>query len=416
LDNKQAVAVAIFASPGANALEISDNVHAKMAELKENFPRGVDYSIVYDLTLFVKGSIKAVIKTLLEAVALVVLVVILFLQTWRASIIPLLAVPVSIVGTFALMALFGFSINVLTLFGLILAIGIVVDDAIIVVENVQRNISEGLSPREASYKAMREVTGPIIATTLVLIAVFVPIAFISGLTGQFYRQFALTIAISTVISAFNSLTLSPAMSQLLLKPEGEAKDWLTQGMNAVFGRFFHWFNRVFKSSSDRYYGGIGKILTRRGIAIFPPPPVRGLGTIGGFKLQIEDRTDQGYEALNKALNEVMQKAYAAPELTGVFSSYKINVPQIYADVDRTKAKQLGLNINEIFDAMQVYLGSLYVNDFNTFGRTYQVVAQADKEFRDTPEDILKFKVRNDKGEMVPLGAVLKVSETFGQRR
>ena len=536
LNNKQAVAVPIFASPGANALEISDNVHAKMAELKENFPKGVDYSIVYDPTLFVKGSIKAVITTLLEAVALVVLVVIIFLQTWRASIIPLLAVPVSIVGTFALMALFGFSINVLTLFGLILAIGIVVDDAIIVVENVERNISAGLSPREASYKAMREVTGPIIATTLVLIAVFVPIAFISGLTGQFYRQFALTIAISTVISAFNSLTLSPAMSQLLLKPEGEAKDWLTRGMNAVFGRFFHWFNRVFKSSSDRYYGGIGKILTRRGIAmgiyalllgltyvgfqevpkgfvpvqdkqylvsfaqlpdgatlerteqviremsdialqedgvesavafpglsingftnsasagivfvtlddfaertdaalsgfaisqklqqkfngieeafiaIFPPPPVRGLGTIGGFKLQIEDRTDQGYEALNKALNEVTQKAYAAPELTGVFSSYKINVPQIYADVDRTKAKQLGLNINEIFDAMQVYLGSLYVNDFNTFGRTYQVIAQADKEFRDTPEDILKLKVRNDKGEMVPLGAVLKVSETFG---
>ncbi len=536
LDNKQAVAIPIFASPGANALEISDNVRAKMAELKENFPSGVDYSVVYDPTIFVKGSIKAVIKTLLEAVTLVVLVVIIFLQTWRASIIPLLAVPVSIVGTFAPMALFGFSINVLTLFGLILAIGIVVDDAIIVVENVERNIGEGLSPYEASYKAMREVTGPIIATTLVLIAVFVPIAFISGLTGQFYRQFALTIAISTVISAFNSLTLSPAMSRLLLKPEGGANDWLTRGMNTVFGPFFHWFNNVFKRSSNRYFGGIGKIVTRRGIAmgvyalllgltyagfkevpkgfvpvqdkqylvsfvqlpdgatlerteaviremsdialreagvvsavafpglsingftnsssagivfvalddfgertaaelsgfaisqklqqkfngieeafiaIFPPPPVRGLGTIGGFKLQIEDRTDQGYEALNKALNDVVQKAHPAPELTGVFSNYKINVPQVYAYVDRTKAKQLGLNINEVFDAMQVYLGSLYINDFNKFGRTYQVIAQADKEFRDTPEDILKLKVRNDKGEMVPLGSVLKVSETFG---
>ncbi|MGI9321291.1 MAG: efflux RND transporter permease subunit [Thiogranum sp.] len=536
LDNKQAVAIPIFASPGANALEISDNVRAKMDELKENFPDDVDYSIVYDPTIFVKDSIKAVIKTLLEAVTLVVLVVIVFLQTWRASIIPLLAVPVSTIGTFALMALFGFSINVLTLFGLILAIGIVVDDAIIVVENVERNISEGLSPREASYKAMREVTGPIIATTLVLIAVFVPIALISGLTGQFYRQFALTIAISTVISAINSLTLSPAMSRLLLKPEGEAKDWLTRATNALFGSFFRWFNRVFRRNSERYSSAIGRILTRRGIAmgvyalllgltyvgfqavpkgfvpvqdkqylvsfaqlpdgatlerteaviremseialledgvesavafpglsingftnsssagivfvtlddfdersgaalsgfsisqklqqkfngieeafiaIFPPPPVRGLGTIGGFKLQIEDRTDQGYEALNKTLDEVKQKAYAAPELTGVFSNYKINVPQLYADVDRTKAKQLGLNIREVFDAMQVYLGSLYVNDFNKFGRTYQVVAQADTPFRDTPEDILNLKVRNDKGEMVPLGSVLEISETFG---
>ncbi len=536
LDTKQAVAIPIFAAPGANALEISDNVRATMKDLKKNFPEGVDYSIVYDPTVFVKDSIHAVVKTLLEALALVVLVVVIFLQTWRASIIPLLAVPVSIVGTFAIMLMFGFSINVLTLFGLILAIGIVVDDAIIVVENVERNIEEGLHPRDAAYKAMREVTGPIIATTLVLIAVFVPIAFISGLTGQFYRQFALTIAISTVISAFNSLTLSPAMSRLLLKHRGESQDWLTRLMDRLFGRFFGYFNRFFTVSSGNYYKSVGKILTRRGaamlvygvllgltfvgfeavpkgfvpmqdkqylisfaqlpdgatlertekviremsrialeeegvqsavafpglsingftnsssagivfvtlkpfderkrgdlygfaiaqklqqkfggiqeafIAIFPPPPVRGLGTIGGFKLQIEDRTDQGFEALNKALGEVTQKAYATPELTGVFSSYKINVPQLYVDLDRTKAKQLGLNISDVFSAMQIYLGSLYINDFNKFGRTYQVIAQADKSFRDTPDDILRLKVRNTMGEMIPLGSVLTVKETFG---
>ena len=536
LNNKNAAAIPIFASPGANALDISNNVRAKMEELKRNFPEGLDYSVVYDPTVFVRGSIKAVIKTLLEAVALVVLVVILFLQTWRASVIPLLAVPVSIIGTFALLYLFGFSINVLTLFGLILAIGIVVDDAIVVVENVERNIENGLSPKEATYKAMREVSGPIIAITLTLIAVFVPIAFISGLTGQFYRQFALTIAISTVISAFNSLTLSPAMASLLLKPQGQGNDWLTRVINKLFGRSFKAFNRFFKFSSEKYSSGVGKILIRRSIAlamylilvvaaygmfqtvpagfvpvqdkqylvsfaqlpdgatldrteevlremsdmalqipgvagavgfpglsingftnsssagivfvpledfdkrgdpsmsgfaisqtlqqqyngieeafvaIFPPPPVQGLGTIGGFKLQIEDRTAQGYQALQETLGKVLAQASAAPELTGVFSSYKINVPQLYAELDRTKAKQLGLNIREVFEAMQIYLGSLYINDFNTFGRTYQVIAQAEKQFRDAPNDVLNLKVRNQRGEMVPLGSVLQISETFG---
>ncbi|MBY4675040.1 efflux RND transporter permease subunit [Marinobacterium arenosum] len=536
LDNKRAVALPIFQSPGANAIEISNNVRAKMEALKENFPEGVDYSVVYDPTVFVKGSIKAVVKTLLEAVGLVVLVVILFLQTWRASIIPLLAVPVSIVGTFSLMYLFGFSINALSLFGLVLSIGIVVDDAIVVVENVERNIAEGLNPREATYKAMREVSGPIIAISLTLVAVFVPIAFISGLTGQFYKQFALTIAISTIISAFNSLTLSPALSALLLKEEGAKKDLLTRTMDTLFGRFFAGFNRFFKRSAGQYSRGVGAILSHKTsslavyglllgltyygfnqvpqgfvpmqdkqylvsfaqlpegatlerteaviremseialnepgvtsavafpglsingftnsssagivfatlddfdqrtdpslsgfaisqrlqqkyaaveeafIAIFPPPPVQGLGTIGGFKLQIQDRTDQGYEALNKALQEVLQKAYAAPELAGVFSSYKINVPQLFTDLDRTKAKQLGLNIDEIFQSMQIYLGSMYINDFNQFGRTYQVVAQADKEFRSTPDDILQLKVRNNQGDMIPLGAVLTVGESFG---
>ena len=536
LNNNDAVAIPIFAAPGANALDISSNVRARMAELKKNFPEGVDYSVVYDPTVFVQGSIKAVITTLFEAVALVVLVVVVFLQRWRAAIIPLLAVPVSIVGTFALMYLFGFSINVLSLFGLILAIGIVVDDAIIVVENVERNIEQGLEPRAATVKAMQEVTGPIVATTLVLLAVFIPIAFISGLTGQFYKQFALTIAISTFISAFNSLTLSPALSRVLLKPQGEGRDWLTRGMEAVLGGFFRWFNRFFKRRSDNYAHGVGGLLKRRGlgmgvyvlllvatygmfqtvptgfvpvqdkqylvsfaqlpdgatldrtesviremseialdmpgvegavafpglsingftnsssagivfvvlddfvkrtdpalsglamsqqlqekynaieeafIAIFPPPPVRGLGTIGGFKLQIQDRADAGYERLDDVLTEVMTKANAAPELTGVFSSYKINVPQLEADLDRTRAMQLGLQVDEVFEAMQVNLGSLYINDFNRFGRTYQVIAQAEKQFRDTPADILRLKVRNDNGEMVPLGSVVTVSETFG---
>jgi multidrug efflux pump len=536
LNNVNAAAIPIFASPGANALDISNNVRARMKELSKNFPEGLSYDVVYDPTIFVKDSIKSVISTLLEAIALVVLVVVVFLQRWRAAIIPLLAVPVSIVGTFALMHLFGFSINVLSLFGLILAIGIVVDDAIIVVENVERNIEEGLHPRDATVKAMQEVTGPIIATTLVLLAVFIPISLISGLTGQFYQQFALTIAISTVISAFNSLTLSPAMSRLLLKPVGAKEDWLTRGVNKIFGRFFGWFNRFFDRNSRRYADGICRVIARRKlalavfallcfatyfmftivpkgfvpmqdkqylvgfaqlpdgatlerteavirkmgeialktdgvsdavafpglsingfinasnagivfvalddfdkrktdnlsgfaisntlqqqfagideafIAIFPPPPVRGLGTIGGFRLQVQDRSSAGYDALNTALDEVIGKARASQELTGVFSNYRINVPQLFADIDRTKAAQLGLRLDDVFLAMQTYLGSLYVNDFNKFGRTYRVYAQAQQEFRDAPSDVLNLKVRNDKGDLVPLGAVLKLNNSFG---
>jgi len=536
LDNKSAVAIPVFQAPGSNAIDISNQVRKTMAELKQHFPEGVDYSIVYDPTIFVRGSIEAVVHTLAEALILVVLVVIVFLQTWRASVIPLLAVPVSIVGTFAIMHLFGFSINALSLFGLVLAIGIVVDDAIVVVENVERNIEGGLTPREATITAMREVTSPIIAITLVLCAVFVPIAFISGLTGQFYRQFALTIAFSTIVSAFNSLTLSPALAAILLKPHDAPKDWLTKAVDRVFGRFFAAFNRFFHRSSVRYARGVNGTLGRKSlavgvyvlllgaayfgflqvpagfvptqdkqylvsfaqlpdgatldrtekviremsdialaepgvesavafpglsingfinsssagivfvtlkpfearpsqdlsgfaisqklqrkyagvkdafIAIFPPPPVQGLGTIGGFKLQVEDRTDQGYEALDAAMKAVVGKARQAPELAGVFSSYKINVPQLYADLDRTKAMQLGVDVQDVFDTMQIYLGSLYINDFNKFGRTYQVIAQADRQFRSQPDDILRLQTRSLDGRMVPLGSVLRVTDTTG---
>ncbi len=540
LDNKPAVALPIFQRPGSNAIEISDNVRAKMAELKQIFPEGVDYSIVYDPTVFVKGSIEAVVKTLLEAVLLVVIVVVLFLQTWRASIIPLLAVPVSLVGTFAVMYLFGFSLNALSLFGLVLAIGIVVDDAIVVVENVERNIRLGKTPVAATQQAMKEVTGPIIATSLVLSAVFIPTAFISGLTGQFYKQFALTIAISTIISTINSLTLSPALAAVLLKGETSKPDLLTRVLDSALGKvIFKPFNRLFDGMTSAYtvivkrlirgsaivvvvYGGLmaltydqfvstptgfvpsqdkqylvsfaqlpdaatldrteqvirdmseialnhpgvesavafpglsingftnspnagivfvtlkpfaertttelsagaiaGQLNQQFGqiqesfVAIFPPPPVQGLGTIGGFKLQVEDRANLGYEALYEETQKVLYQAWQTPELTGVFSSYQVNVPQLDVDVDREKAKTHGVSLNEIFETMQVYLGSLYVNDFNQFGRTYQVNVQADQQFRQDAEQITQLKVRNDRGEMIPLGAFVGVSHTAGPDR
>src|SRR5438309_1080177 len=267
LDNKTAVALPIFQTPGANALQLSADVRRTMEELKKNFPDGVDYSVVYDPTVFVRHSIEAVVHTLLEAILLVVLVVIIFLQTWRASIIPLAAVPVSLIGTFAVMLACGFSINNLSLFGPVLAIGIVVDDAIVVVENVERNIALGLSPVDAARRAMREVTGPIIATALVLCAVFVPTAFISGLTGQFYKQFAITIAISTVISAFNSLTLSPALCAVLLQPHGAKKDVLARVMDRLFGWFFRPFNRLFAWSGAKYSSGVGGVIRKSAIAL-----------------------------------------------------------------------------------------------------------------------------------------------------
>ena len=539
LNNDAAVGMGVFQAPGSNALDISSNVRKTMDDIAKAMPEGVEYRIAYDPTQFVRASIESVIHTLLEAIALVVLVVILFLQTWRASIIPLLAVPVSVIGTFAVLHVLGFSINALSLFGLVLAIGIVVDDAIVVVENVERNIEAGLTPREATYKAMREVSGPIIAIALVLVAVFVPLAFISGLTGQFYRQFAVTIAISTVISAINSLTLSPALAALLLRGHDQPKDALTRGMDRYLGWLFRGFNKLFHRGSEAYSGGVKGVISRKTIMLviylaligvtfglfkavpsgfvpaqdkqyligfaqlpdgatldrtedvihrmgdivkknpnvedaisfpglsingftnssnsgvvfvtlkpfderkrvdqsggavagqlnqqfasiqdafivmFPPPPVAGLGTTGGFKMQIEDRASLGYDEMDKAVKAFMGKASQAPELAGMFTSWQVNVPQLYADIDRTKARQLGVPVTDIFDTMQIYLGSLYANDFNKFGRTYSVRVQADAPYRARAEDVGLLKVRSNSGEMVPLSALMKVNSSFGPER
>ena len=539
LDNQPAVAIPIFARPGSNAIQISDEVRAMMASLQKEFPQGVQYHIVYDPTVFVRGSIEAVVHTLFEAIALVVLVVILFLQTWRASIIPLVAVPVSLIGTFAVMYVAGFSLNALSLFGLVLAIGIVVDDAIVVVENVERHIEHGMKPKEATRQAMKEVTGPIVATALVLCAVFVPTAFISGLTGQFYRQFALTIAISTVISAFNSLTLSPALAAILLRDRDAPKDKLTLLMDRSLGWLFRPFNRLFVSSANRYVGGVKRVLrsgsialivyaglvvlgglgfahvptgfvppqdkqylvsfaqlpdaasldrtedvirrmsdialktpgvesavafpglsingftnsTNSGIvfvtlkpfeerrdaaksagaitaelnqkyagiqdayiAVFPPPPVMGLGTIGGFRMQIEDRSDLGFEELYKQTQGLIGASQKTPTLAGLFSSYQVSVPQIDADVDREKAKIEGVDLADVYQTLQAYMGSLYVNDFNRFGRTYQVNVSADQSFRREPENLLQLKTRNAKGEPIPLGSFMTVRQSVGPDR
>jgi hydrophobe/amphiphile efflux-1 (HAE1) family protein len=536
LDGKEAVGIGIFQAPGSNALQLSSTVRATMEQLKQNFPQGVEYRIVYDPTINVRDGIREVIKTLFEAILLVVLVVVLFLQTWRASIIPLVAVPVSIVGTFAILLMFGFSINTLSLFGLVLAIGIVVDDAIVVVENVERNIEAGLSPRDAAHKAMDEVSRPIIAIGLVLCAVFVPVAFLSGLTGEFYRQFALTIAFSTVISAINSLTLSPALSAILLKPHGAPPDRLTRWLDRGLGWLFRPFNRVFTRGSTGYGNGVRRVLRKSGIAlavyagllaltlfgfskvpkgfvptqdkqylvafaqlpdaatldrtekvirqmaeigsqqpgvenavqfpglsingfvnapnagivfftlkpfderhgkaeyglniagalnakfsgiqeafvaVFPPPPVNGLGTVGGFKLQLEDRAGLGETALNDATQAILGRAYQTPQLAGVFSGYRVNVPQLDVEVDRDKVKQEGIVLTDLFQTMQAYLGSVYVNDFNKFGRTYQVKVQADAQFRATADNVAQLKVRNAQGAMIPLGSVITVKQSHG---
>jgi multidrug efflux pump len=533
LNNKQAVAIPIFSSPGANDIDVSNGVRAKMDELARHFPPGMEYTVVYDPTIFVRNSIRSVVQTLLEAVLLVVLVVILFLQTWRASIIPLLAVPVSIVGTFTFLLLLGFSINTLTLFGLVLAIGIVVDDAIVVVENVERNISEGLDPLAAAHQAMREVSGPIVAIALVLCAVFVPMAFLSGVTGQFYKQFAVTIAISTVISAVNSLSLSPALAAVLLKPHGAEPDRLTVVINRMFGWLFRPFNRLFQYASDRYqalagrslgkrtlvfavYAGlllvtglmfrlvpggfiptqdklylIGAIRLPEGASIdrteafaqrmgeialetdgvvnaiaFPgfnflqrtntpnsgvvflalapfderdrtatdiaaelnrklsalpegfgfaimPPPVFGLGAGSGYSLYVEDRKGLGYGELQGATSALSAAIAKTPGFQRPISSYQANVPQLDAVVDRTKAKAHGVALNELFGTLQVYLGSAYINDFTRFGRTFRVIAQADTEFRDEIEDIANLRTRNAHGEMVPIGSLVNIQESYG---
>ncbi|HIO29140.1 MULTISPECIES: efflux RND transporter permease subunit [Marinobacter] len=533
LDGKDAVALGVFQAPGANALEIRDEVIATMDELSARFPQGVEYEAVYDTTIFVSDSIKAVIATLLEAVLLVVLVVTLFLQTWRASIIPLLAVPVSVIGTFGALYLLGYSINTLTLFGLVLAIGIVVDDAIVVVENVERNIEEGLKPLAAAHQAMKEVSGPIIAIGLVLCAVFIPMAFLSGVTGQFYRQFAVTIAISTVISTINSLTLSPALAAMLLKPHSAPKDRLQRVIDALFGWLFRPFNRFFNASAEKYQGGVSSSLRRRGavfvvyallltgtglmfkavppgfipiqdklylmagvklpegaslertdqllqkvtdiametegvanavafpglnalqftntsntgVVFFPlkpfderslsageinaqinqrisglkegfafsfmPPPILGLGNGSGYQLFIEDRGNLGYGALQNAVNQFQGAISQTPGMGYPITSYQANVPQLDAEVDRLKAKAQGVPLTEVFDTLQTYLGSTYVNDFNRFGRTWQVIAQADAPYRDSVEDIARLRTRNDQGEMVPIGSMVNIRQSFG---
>ncbi|XQA71647.1 efflux RND transporter permease subunit [Xanthomonas sacchari] len=534
LDGKNAVGIGIFQAPGANALQIRDQVIAKMDELTKQFPDDVKYEAVYDTTIFVRDSISAVVHTLLEAVLLVVLVVILFLQTWRASIIPLIAVPVSVVGTFAALYLLGFSINTLTLFGLVLAIGIVVDDAIVVVENVERNIEEGLTPLAAAHQAMREVSGPIIAIALVLCAVFVPMAFLSGVTGQFYKQFAVTIAISTVISAINSLTLSPALAARLLQGHDAPKDRLSRGMERLFGGWlFRPFNRFFHRSSDRYQGAVSRILGRRGAVFavyvalllvtgltfkavpggfiptqdkmyliagvklpegasiertdamlrkvatiamqtdgvahaisfpglnalqftntpntgvvflplkpfaqrhrsaleinaeinqrisqlgegmsfaFMPPPILGLGNGNGYQLFIEDRANLGYGALQNAVSTMQGAVAQTPGMSFPIGTYQANVPQLDAEVDRVKAKAQGVALTDLFDTLQTYLGSTYVNDFNQFGRTWQVIAQADAPFRESVEDIARLRTRNANGEMVPIGSMVTIKQTYG---
>ncbi|AOK56668.1 transporter [Burkholderia stagnalis] len=532
-NDKHSAVVGIFLSPGANALDVAKAVYAKLDELQTRFPPGIAYRPVWDPTVFVRESIRAVQHTLIEAVVLVVFVVILFLQTWRASVIPLIAVPVSVVGTFAWLLMLGYSINTLTLFGLVLAIGIVVDDAIVVVENVERNIAQGLSPRDAAHQAMKEVSGPIIAIALVLCAVFVPMAFLSGVTGQFYKQFAVTIAISTVISAVNSLTLSPALAAKLLRPHGAPKDALTRAIDRAFGWLFRPFNRFFERSSDGYHGVVARTLKRRG-AVFAvyaallaatallfnavpggfipvqdklylfagaklpegaslsrtsavaeqmtkiarstegvemvqgfaglnalqgvntpnitnsyvilkpfdqrkrsaaqinaelnarfagisgaityallPPPIQGLGNGSGYALYLEDRAGLGYGALQNALTAFQAAVAKTPGMHYPVSSYQANIPQLDVKVDRLKAKAQGVALTDLFNTLQVYLGSMYVNDFNLFGRVYRVMAQADAGHRQTAEDIANLRTRNAKGEMVPIGSMVTVEPTFG---
>ena len=537
LDGKPAVALAIFQLPGSNAVKTAHEVRALMATLSRSFPVDLKYAIVYDPTQFIEQSVEAVIHTLFEAVALVLIVVLVFLQTWRATIIPLLAVPVSLIGTFAVMACFGFSLNNLSLFGLVLAIGIVVDDAIVVVEAVEHNIELGMQPKEATEKAMDQVGGAVVAIAVVLSAVFIPTAFITGITGQFYRQFALTIAVSTVISAFNSLTLSPALAGLLLKPRDAKRDPLTRLLDLVLGWFFRLFNKGFEASVKGYIWAVRRLLRFAAIAllvyvgflvltffgfkavpsgfiptqdqgylivfaqlpdgaslqraeevrkqiselarqvpgvahtvefagfsaldgtnrnnavttflpltpfeerikdprlngvaitaavrqkfagiqdarvlVFPPPPVRGIGNAGGFKIQIQDRRGAGLPALQAATDELISKGRSGHGLVGLFTSFRSQVPQIYLDIDRRKVETLDVPINSVFSTLQAYLGSTYVNDFNFVNRTNQVNIQAGARYRIQPESIGQLYTRNNKNQMVPLATLMDVQETVG---
>ncbi|WP_022948933.1 efflux RND transporter permease subunit [Methylohalobius crimeensis] len=536
LDGEPSVGLAIFQLPGSNALETKRAVMAALEKLKPGFPAGLDYTLGYDTVVFVEQSLKAVVKTLFEAILLVVVVVVVFLQNWRASMIPLIAVPVSLIGTFAVMVALGVSLNTLSLLSLVLAIGVVVDDAIVVVENVERHLALGEEVREATRRAMNEVVGPIIATSLVLVAVFLPSAFIGGVSGAFYNQFALTIAVSTVISTFNSLTLSPALCALLLGRAHHNPDLLTRFINRTFGWFFDGFNWIFEHLSAGYarlvrhiirmavivivlYVGLNGLnlalfknvpkgfippqdqgylilyaqlpdaasldrtdamiqkasqiiretegishlfayagwslltgasqpnvatmfarlepfaqrtdpglsadailatLNRRlaeieeaHVSVFAPPPVRGMSRVGGFKLEVQDRSGAGPEALKQVTTDFIARANRQPGIAGVFTTFRSDVPQLYLDVDRSRVKSMDIALGDVFDTLQIYLGSLYVNDFNRFGRTYQVLAQAEADARMYPVDITRLKTRNADGGMVPLGSVLEVREITG---
>jgi multidrug efflux pump len=536
-NTKPTIGLAVFQQPNANALQTADLVKAKMAELSQDFPEGIIHEVSYDTTPFIRESINEVFKALRDSVILVAIVVLVFLQSWRSALIPLIAVPVAIVGTFAVMYLANFSLNNLTLFGLVLAIGIVVDDAIVVVEAVEHHIEKGLSPREATIRAMDEVTGPVIAIGLVLAAVFVPCAFITGIVGQFFRQFALTIAIATLISTFNSLTLSPALAAILLKPKTAKPDWLQWLINLCLGWFFALFNFSFRTgttlytrtvagllrvsvlvlivyagligltwfgfqrlpsgfipaqdkgfllasiqlpdataasqtretieqiekvvlstpgvryctsiagnsfllsaygsnfgsmfiildefhhrtTSDRSSEEILKVLRQRltkevpqaTVGIFGPPPVSGLGRGGGFRVMIEDRGEVGLATLQRETEAMVDRMTKHKGISSAFTAFRANAPQLEVKVDRAACLQHGVELTEVFATLQIFLGSRYVNDFNLFGRTYQVVAQADAKYRDNVEDVAKLKVRNKQGDMVPLGAVCSVKLTNG---
>ncbi|HJZ16712.1 MAG TPA: multidrug efflux RND transporter permease subunit [Stellaceae bacterium] len=538
LDEREAVPLLIFQRPGSNALATADRLKATMRELARSFPSGLQYDIVYNPTEFIAESVYEVQKTILEAVILVVLVVILFLQTWRASIIPIVAIPVSLIGTFAVLAAFGFSLNNLSLFGLVLAIGIVVDDAIVVVENVERNLRLGMSPKEAAHRTMDEVGGALIAIALVLSAVFIPAAFIPGISGQFFRQFAVTIASATIISCLCSLTLSPALCALLFKPHQEHAargSLLTHPIAAFFRGFNYAFDKVslgygevtrrllrvavlalvvyagligltgwqfaraptgFIPNQDQGYlitvvqlppgaslartdavvrriakilrgtPGVAHVVPFAGFdgatftnapnagAIFSPlapfqerasrglsadriladlrsrlaevqdafiitispPPVRGIGTAGGFKMMVQDKRGRGLRSLDTATQEIVTAGNQIPGLVGVFSLFNTRTPKVYADIDRVRAEMLGVPANRVFETLQVYLGSAYVNDFNYLGRTYRVTAQADAASRDEIRDIVNLKTRNDKGQMVPIGSVAQFRDITGPYR
>ncbi len=540
LDKSPATGLGIFQLPGSNAIATAEKIKATMAELSKSFPAGLKYDIIYNPTDFIQQSVDAVVNTILEAVVLVVLVVILFLQTWRAAIIPIVAIPVSLIGTFFLLAAFGFSLNNLSLFGLVLAIGIVVDDAIVVVENVERNMAQGMSPREASYRTMEEVGAALIAIALVLSAVFVPSAFITGISGQFYRQFALTIAGATVISLIVSLTLSPALCALLLKPHDQGAHKRQSILMWPIHAFFKAFNWSFDKMSAGYAWFVGRIVrlslvmlivylgviafgmnefrktpvgfipavdggylitvtqlppaaslartdavNRRAVelaletpgvahavnivgfsgatrtnapnagAVFvvlkpfeerardpnqsaqaiqkallqkfstiqdamvlvvAPPPVRGIGSAGGFRMMIQDRGGAGSGALQQAVGAMMAKANQTPGLMQVFSLFENATPQLYLDIDRVKAQMLGINVSDVFAALQTYLGSSYVNDFNLLGRTFRVTAQADGDFRANVKDVLKIRVRNSAGDTVPLGTFTTVQDVSAPAR